>query len=69
MKSNHFFLKKQKEKAFVYKVNGEFVGEFESVSKARKELNIFNIFKCLSGEYKQVNGYIVKYKKSKIGGI
>lgn len=58
-----FLPKKAKRKVLVYKVNGEFVGEFESVSKARKELNIFNIFKCLSGEYKQVNGYIVKYKE------
>ena len=53
-----------KKSVLVYKVDGEFVKEFDSISQACKELNLdgSTVRKILRGCGKQTKGYTIKYK-------
>ena len=58
-------MKKNKKKAvLVYKLTGEFVGEYDSISKACKELNLDNstVNKVLRGVNRSTKGYTLKIK-------
>lgn len=59
------YMKKNKKKAvLVYKLTGEFVGEYDSISKACKELNLDNstVNKVLRGVNRSTKGYTLKIK-------
>jgi hypothetical protein len=59
------YIKKNKSKAvLVYKLNGDFVGEYESINKVCKELNLDNstVNKVLRGVNKSTKGYTLKIK-------
>lgn len=48
----------------VFDTDWNFVGEYDSISKASEDLQVHhgNISKCCRGKLKQVQGYIFKYK-------
>ena len=59
------YVKKNKSKVvLVYKLNGEFIGEFESINKVCRELNLDNstVNKVLRGVNKSTKGYTLKIK-------
>ena len=51
---------------FIHGINGDFLGEYHSVNKACRELNIDprTAFRVLSGKRKQCNGFIFSYRKN-----
>lgn len=54
----------KKKKVEIYKMNGDFVSEFDSVSNACKQLKLdrSTVSKILRGCAKQTKGYTIKYK-------
>ena len=52
-------------KVYVYKLDGEFVGEFDSVSMCARRLGVNrgNIFSALAGRINQTGGYTFRRKK------
>ena len=59
------YIKKNKSKiVLVYKLDGSFIGEYDSINKVCKELNLDNstVNKVLRGVNKSTKGYILKIK-------
>ena len=59
------YIKKNKNKiVLVYKLDGTFVGEYESINKVCRELNLDNstVNKVLRGVNKSTKGYTLKIK-------
>lgn len=50
----------------VYKTDGTFVGEYESLNECvrKLELSLGNAYMVCSGKSKQTKGYIIKYKEN-----
>lgn len=70
-KRNPMYGRKRKDLSktvMVRTVDGDYVGEFDSVTEASLKLNVHrsNIFSLLAGKRRTVKGYIFYYKKTKI---
>lgn len=57
-------IEKQKTPILQYDLQGNFIREWESIAKIRKELN-YSIDRCLSGERKHCYKFVWKYKNQK----
>lgn len=49
-----------------YDLEGNFMREWKSIKQAQHSLNIYNIWHCLNGKYKQSGGYIWRYKNESL---
>jgi hypothetical protein len=61
---NNNLFKRGGKKVLMYKISGEFIGEFSILSDIARRYGVetTNIGRVLDGRYKQANGYIFKYK-------
>ncbi|MGM9534030.1 MAG: NUMOD1 domain-containing DNA-binding protein [Intestinibacter sp.] len=56
--------KNNKKSVVIHSIDGKFIGEFDSVNKACKTLNLDSstVYKILRGSAKSTKGYTIKYK-------